>query len=135
MDGNVLKAREEIVKAGYIELKTKEQVDSELNKEGTTLVMVNSICGCAGVVARPAASLSLENDKKPDHLVTVFAGQDKEITDYVRTYFKGYEPSSPSFALLKNGEIITMVQRQEIKGHKLVEVVSKLKTYFNEYCG
>lgn len=135
MRGNIMKAREEIVQAGYTELKTKEQVDGELNKEGTTLVMVNSICGCAGVVARPAASLSLENDKKPDNLVTVFASQDKEITEYVRTYFKGYEPSSPSFALLRNGKIITMVQRHEIKDVPLLDVVTKLKRYFDEYCG
>lgn len=96
MNDIVRQAREEIVAAGYTELKTPEEVDEALTKKGTTLVMVNSVCGCAGGIARPAAYHALHYDKRPDQLVTVFAGQDKEATERARSYFTGYPPSSPS---------------------------------------
>ena len=85
--------------------------------------MINSVCGCAGGIARPAAANAVHYDKRPDHFVTVFAGQDKEATARAREYFEGYPPSSPSFALLKDGKILTMVERHEIEGHQPVEVV------------
>ncbi|UOQ50618.1 BrxA/BrxB family bacilliredoxin [Gracilibacillus caseinilyticus] len=127
-------ARNEITQAGYDELKTPEQVQEALSKKGTTLVMVNSTCGCAGGVARPAAASAVHYDKRPDQLVTVFAGQDREATELARQYFEGYQPSSPSFALLKDGHIIKMVERHEIEGHSPVEVVNKLQGLFEEYC-
>lgn len=134
MNDVVRQARQEIVAAGYTELTTGEDVEQALTKEGTTLVMVNSVCGCAGGIARPAAAHSLHYDKRPDHLVTVFAGQDKEATEKARGYFTGYPPSSPSFALLKDGKLMTMIERHEIEGHDPMAVVNKLQNAFEEYC-
>ncbi|WP_078545876.1 BrxA/BrxB family bacilliredoxin [Litchfieldia alkalitelluris] len=134
MNDVVKQARQEIVAAGYTELKTSEEVDDVLKKEGTTLVMVNSVCGCAGGIARPAAAHAIHFDKRPDQLVTVFAGQDKEATARAREFFEGYPPSSPSFALLKDGKIITMVERHEIEGHEPMSVVNKLQQAFDEHC-
>ncbi|WP_445506583.1 BrxA/BrxB family bacilliredoxin [Niallia sp. 03190] len=134
MNDVVRQAREEIVEAGYKELTTTEAVDETLAQKGTTLVMINSVCGCAGGIARPAAKYSLQYNKKPDQLVTVFAGQDKEATEKARSYFTGYAPSSPSFALLKDGKILTMIERHEIEGHEPIQVVEKLQQAFETYC-
>ncbi|MFP5109580.1 BrxA/BrxB family bacilliredoxin [Neobacillus sp. C211] len=134
MNDVVSQARQEIVSAGYKELKTPADVEEALEQKGTTLVMINSVCGCAGGVARPAAAHALHYDKRPDHFVTVFAGQDKEATEKARSYFTGYPPSSPSFALLKDGKIITMVERHQIEGFDPATVVSKLQKEFDEYC-
>ncbi|CAM3990185.1 BrxA/BrxB family bacilliredoxin [Mesobacillus thioparans] len=134
MNDVVRQARQEIGAAGYTELTTSEEVEQALAKEGTTLVMVNSVCGCAGGIARPAAAHSLHYDKRPDQLVTVFAGQDKEATEKARSYFTGYPPSSPSFALLKDGKICRMIERHEIEGHDPMQVVNKLQDAFEEYC-
>jgi len=134
MNDVVRQARQEIVAAGYTELTTPEEVEQALNKQGTTLVMVNSVCGCAGGIARPVASNAVHYDKRPDQLVTVFAGQDKEATEKARSYFTGYPPSSPSFALLKDGKILTMVERHEIEGHEPAAVMHKLQQYFDQYC-
>ncbi|TYS66453.1 BrxA/BrxB family bacilliredoxin [Bacillus infantis] len=134
MNDVVRQARQEIVAAGYTELTTPEDVDHALSQKGTTLVMVNSVCGCAGGIARPAAAHSLHYDKRPDQLVTVFAGQDKEATEKARSYFTGFPPSSPSFALMKDGEIIKMVERHEIEGHEPMAVVQKLQDAFDKYC-
>ncbi|MFB5661539.1 BrxA/BrxB family bacilliredoxin [Alteribacillus sp. HJP-4] len=127
-------ARNEMEEAGYTSLNTPEEVESTLTQEGTTLVMVNSVCGCAGGIARPAAAYMKNYEKKPDRFVTVFAGQDKEATDKARSYFTGYAPSSPSFALVKDGQIQRMVERHEIEGHEPIEVVQKLEKAFDEYC-
>jgi putative YphP/YqiW family bacilliredoxin len=134
MNEIVDKAREEIVSAGYQELKTPEEVVTALEKEGTTFVMINSVCGCAGGVARPAAVHALHYDKRPDHLVTVFAGQDKEATEKARTYFTNYPPSSPSFALLKDGKICAMVERHQIEGFDTATVVAKIQQTFDQFC-
>jgi putative YphP/YqiW family bacilliredoxin len=134
MNDVVGNARNEIKDAGYTELKTPEEVDSAFSQDGTTLVMINSVCGCAGGIARPAAAHSVHYDKRPDHLVTVFAGQDKEATAKAREFFEGYPPSSPSFALLKDGKFLTMVERHEIEGHEPMSVVNKLQSYFDQYC-
>ena len=134
MNDVVRQAREEITASGYTELKTPEEVEEVLSKKGTTLVMVNSVCGCAGGIARPAAAHSLHYDKRPDQLVTVFAGQDKEATEKARSYFTGYPPSSPSFALLKDGEIVTMIERHDIEGHDPMAVVQKLQQAFEQHC-
>src|SRR5690625_2377018 len=127
-------AREDMVEAGYIELRDPEEVDEALSREGTTLVMINSICGCAGGIARPAAANAIHYDKRPTHLVTVFAGQDREATERARSYFGDYPPSSPSFALLKDGEIVTMVERHEIEGHSPMEVINHLQSLFDAHC-
>ena len=134
MNDVVANARNEIRAAGYTELKTPEEVDEAITKKGTTLVMINSVCGCAGGIARPAAAHAVHYDRKPDHLVTVFAGQDKEATEKARSYFDEYPPSSPSFALLKDGKVCTMVERHEIEGHDPMSVIAKLQKYFDEYC-
>lgn len=130
----VAQARKEMVEAGFTQLTTPEEVDAALSQKGTTFVMINSVCGCAGGIARPAAAYMKNYDKKPDRFVTVFAGQDKEATERAREYFTGYRPSSPSFALLKDGEIKMMVERHEIEGHEPIQVVQKLEKAFDEYC-
>ncbi|GIN89547.1 BrxA/BrxB family bacilliredoxin [Siminovitchia terrae] len=130
----VRQAREDLEQAGYEQLQTPEEVEGALARKGTTLVMINSVCGCAGGVARPAAVHAIHYDKRPDHLVTVFAGQDREATAKARSYFTDYPPSSPSFALLKDGKICTMVERHEIEGHDPMSVVNKLQQYFEQYC-
>lgn len=127
-------ARGDMREAGYEELTTPEEVDQAFSREGTSLVMINSICGCAGGIARPAASYAIHYDKRPDHLVTVFAGQDREATEQARTYFDGEPPSSPSFALLKDGKFQAMLGRHEIEGFSAVDVVGKLQQLFDEYC-
>jgi putative YphP/YqiW family bacilliredoxin len=134
MNDIVRQAREEITTAGYQELKTPEEVTDALSQKGTTLVMVNTVCGCAGGIARPAAAHALNYDRRPDHLVTVFAGQDKEATETARSYFTGYPPSSPSFALLKDGNICTMIERHQIEGFDPVTVIAKLQEVFDQYC-
>ncbi|MCG7339703.1 BrxA/BrxB family bacilliredoxin [Staphylococcus sp. ACRSN] len=130
----VNQARNEIEAASYEQLTSAEEVDSVLQQDGTTLVMVNSVCGCAGGIARPAAAHALHYDKLPDRLVTVFAGQDKEATQKARDYFEGYAPSSPSFALIKDGKITEMVERHQIEGHEVMDVINQLQTLFDTYC-
>ncbi|MEG9297368.1 BrxA/BrxB family bacilliredoxin [Mangrovibacillus sp. Mu-81] len=134
MNDVVRQARQEMETSGYSQLTTEEEVDQAFTKPGTTLVMINSVCGCAGGIARPAAAHAIHYDKRPDQLVTVFAGQDKEATAKARNYFTGYPPSSPSFALLKDGKLVTMVERHEIEGHDPMSVVNKLQSYFDDYC-
>lgn len=127
-------AREDMREAGYEEVTEAEQVDDALTRKGTTLVMINSVCGCAGGVARPAAANAIHYDKRPDHLVTIFAGQDREATEKARTYFEGYPPSSPSFAFLKDGKIVTMLERHDIEGSSPMEVINRLQNIFEENC-
>jgi len=126
-------ARQEIENAGYQQLKTSDEVNEAFSKPGTTFVMVNSVCGCAGGIARPAAAHALHYDKLPNQLVTVFAGQDKEATATARDYFEGYPPSSPSFALLKDGKIVSMIERHEIEGHDPMSVIANIQALFEEY--
>lgn len=134
MNDYIEQARKEIREAGYEELRTSEEVDKALQRKGTTLVMINSTCDCAGSIARPAAKYALDYDARPDYLVTVFAGQDKEATEQARSYFENYPPSSPSFALLKDGKICAMVERHEIEGHTPFQVIEKLQKLFEQYC-
>lgn len=134
MNDVVSSARNEIEAAGYKQLTTKEEVEETFNKPGTTFVMVNSVCGCAGGIARPAAQHALHYDKLPDQLVTVFAGQDKEATETARDYFEGYPPSSPSFAFLKDGKIVKMIERHEIEGHDPMSVITNIQALFKEHC-
>jgi len=128
--------REELVGVGFKELKTAEEVETFMEGvSGTTLVVVNSVCGCAGGLARPAVTYAIQHtEKKPDHLVTVFAGQDKEATAKMREYFTGIEPSSPSMALLKGKTVAHFIPRHEIEGHAVEEVVDNLLTAFADHC-
>ena len=133
----VTAARQELVEAGLKELKTAEDVDSEMgNKEGTLLIYVNSMCGCAAMSARPGLYDALMNDKKPSRLTTVFAGQDIEATEKAREYFAKYDvpKSSPSFRLFKNGEMVWHMQREELLHRDPSEVSQKLINAFNEHC-
>ncbi|KMY50499.1 BrxA/BrxB family bacilliredoxin [Peribacillus loiseleuriae] len=123
--------RAELVQAGFTEFTTPEEVVNFMNtvKDETTLVVVNSVCGCAAGLARPAATQAVLNtENKPDHIVTVFAGQDKEATAKMREYFTGYEPSSPSMALLKGKEVIHFIPRHDIEGFPMEAVMENLLT-------
>ncbi|NNV05919.1 MULTISPECIES: BrxA/BrxB family bacilliredoxin [Geobacillus] len=128
--------RDELVRAGFRELRTSEEVEQFMEQvEGTTFVFVNSVCGCAAGLARPAATQAvLQSEKKPDHLVTVFAGQDKEATAKMREYFVGYPPSSPSMALLKGKEVVHFIPREEIEFHSLEEVMANIVSAFQTHC-
>lgn len=135
MNDTVKRARSEMDACGYEQLTTAEQVDEAFKREGTTLIMVNSVCGCAGGIARPAAQHAIHYDKRPDHLVTVFAGQDKEATAQARMHFgDDYLPSSPAFALMKDGKLVADVGRYEIEGHDPMSVVANLQGQFDEFC-
>ncbi|HET8656155.1 MAG TPA: BrxA/BrxB family bacilliredoxin [Longimicrobiaceae bacterium] len=126
--------RDELTRLGVEELKTAEQVDDVLRQPGTTLVVVNSVCGCAARNARPAVAMALSNDTLPDRVTTVFAGQDMEATAQARGYFHGYPPSSPSFALLKDGELVYMMERHQIEGRDADEIAEDLTDAFDRIC-
>ncbi|GAA4295381.1 MULTISPECIES: BrxA/BrxB family bacilliredoxin [Aestuariibaculum] len=126
--------REDLTKVGFEELHTPEAVDAALAKEGTTLVVVNSVCGCAAANARPGARLSLQNAKKPDHIVTVFAGVDKEAVAQARQHMVPFPPSSPSMALFKDGELVHMLERHHIEGRPAELIAENLVDAYNEYC-
>lgn len=131
----VLPMRAELTNAGFKELKTAEEVTEFMEQvEGTTLVVVNSVCGCAAGLARPAATQASMHDAAPDHFVTVFAGQDKEATAQMRTYFDGYEPSSPSMAVLKGKEVVHFIPREQIEGQDIGSIITNLTTAFEQYC-
>ncbi|KJD31204.1 hypothetical protein PK35_15300 [Tamlana nanhaiensis] len=126
--------REDLVSAGFEELHTPEAVTEALEKSGTTLVVVNSVCGCAAANARPGAKLSLQNAKKPDHTVTVFAGVDKEAVDVARGHMVPFPPSSPSMALFKDGELVHMLERHHIEGRPAELIAENLMDAYNEFC-
>ncbi|EGK08703.1 BrxA/BrxB family bacilliredoxin [Kroppenstedtia eburnea] len=137
MQSMVQPMRDELTRIGFEELRTPEEVVEALEEKGakgTALVVVNSVCGCAAGLARPAVAHSLNNERKPDHLFTVFAGQDREATAKAREYFEGYPPSSPSFALMKDGKIVHMVQRHEIEDRSLEEISANLTSAYDKYC-
>ena len=126
--------REDLTRVGFTELFNAEDVNQALSKEGTTLVVVNSVCGCAAANARPAAAMSLQNDKKPDHIVTVFAGVDREAVDAARALMIPFPPSSPCMALFKNGELVHMLERHHIEGRPAGMISDNLKDAYNEVC-
>ena len=126
--------REDLTNVGFEELHTPESVESALAKEGTTVVVVNSVCGCAAANARPGAKLSLENAKRPDHIVTVFAGVDKEAVNTARTHMVPVPPSSPSMALFKDGELVHMLERHHIEGRPAEIIAENLMDAYNEHC-
>lgn len=128
--------REDLVRIGFQELQTPEDVTEALeDARGTTLVVVNSVCGCAAGSARPGVALSLDHDVVPETKTTVFAGQDLEATEKAREYFTGYPPSSPSVALLKDGRLVYMMERHEIEGSTPQQIAENLKAAYDEHCG
>ncbi|WP_417362455.1 BrxA/BrxB family bacilliredoxin [Galbibacter sp.] len=126
--------KEDLVIAGFEELLTSEAVDEAMKKEGTTLVVVNSVCGCAAANARPGAKMSLNNGKNPDNLYTVFAGFDKEATDKARSYMLPFPPSSPCMALFKDGELVHMLERHHIEGRPAEVIADNLAEAYNDFC-
>ena len=126
--------REDLTVVGFEELHTAEDVNVALAKEGTTLVVVNSVCGCAAANARPGAKMSLQNAKRPDHIVTVFAGVDKEAVDQARQLMVPFPPSSPSMALFKNGELVHMLERHHIEGRPAEMIAENLIDAYNDHC-
>ncbi|MFC4322756.1 BrxA/BrxB family bacilliredoxin [Litchfieldia salsa] len=132
----VVPMRQELVNAGFVELTTETQVEEFMETvSGTTLVVVNSVCGCAAGLARPAATQAVINsEKQPNQLVTVFAGQDKEATAKMREYFTGLEPSSPSMALLNGKEVVHFIPRHEIESFPMEHIMDNLLQAFKQYC-
>ena len=126
--------RDDLGNAGFKHLYNKEEVDNAINAKGTTLVVVNSVCGCAAANARPGAKMSVQNDKHPDHLVTVFAGVDREAVDAARSSMVPFPPSSPSMALFKDGELVHMLERHHIEGRPAEMIAENLKEAYNEHC-
>ncbi len=127
--------REDLTRLGAEEMRTPEQVDETIrNSKGTLMVVVNSICGCAAGKARPGVALALQNEVKPDKVATVFAGADIEATERARSYFTGFGPSSPSIALLKDGELVYMLERYQIEGRNAHEIAGELTQAFEKYC-
>jgi putative YphP/YqiW family bacilliredoxin len=131
----VVPMREELTRLGIQELKTGTEVDDVLkNRPGTAMVVVNSICGCAAGRMRPAVRMALASSTRPDHLFSVFAGQETEATERARSYFTGYPPSSPSIAILRDGQLVYMMQRRDIESREAPAIAADLKAAFEKFC-
>ncbi len=127
--------RQELTRLGVEEMRTVAEVDAKLKEApGTTLVVVNSVCGCAARNARPAVASALEHTVKPDHLTTVFAGQDTEAAARARSYFTGYPPSSPQIGLFKDGQLVFMLERYQIEGRSADDIAQDLVGAFDQFC-
>jgi putative YphP/YqiW family bacilliredoxin len=126
--------REELTTLGFEELRSTEAVDQAVARPGTVMVVVNSVCGCAAGKARPGVAMALRHDVKPDYLTTVFAGADVEATDRARGYFTGYPPSSPSVAILRDGQLVYMMERRQIEGQSADMIARQLMAAFDQYC-
>ena len=126
--------RDEVTRLGVSELKTPAEVDQAVQKKGTVLVFVNSVCGCAAAGARPGLTLALMHKNRPDHLFTVFAGMEREAVARAREHFQPYQPSSPQIALLKDGKLVHMLQRHDIEGRDPQAVAQSLTKVFDEHC-
>lgn len=128
--------RRDLTEVGFSELRTAQEVDDALlGKPGTSMVLVNSVCGCSARMARPAARLAVGHEPRPDRLYTVFAGQDADATEKARGYFTGYAPSSPSIAILRDGKLVWMLERWQIEGRPAEEIAGELVAAFEEHCG
>ena len=128
--------REELASLGFKETKTAADVQREVEgTKGVTMVVVNSVCGCAAGKARPGITLAMQADVKPDNFITVFAGNDVEATAKAREYFTGYTPSSPSLGLLREGRLVFMMERHDIEGNDALTIANRLVAAFNEHCG
>ena len=130
----VMPMKAELTDKGFQDLTTPEAVNNAIKTEGTTLLMINSVCGCAAGAARPGAIFSLTGDKKPAHLVTVFAGYDKDAVDEARKFLAPFPPSSPCIALFKDGELVHMLERHHIEGNPAGAIAANLQAAYNEYC-
>jgi putative YphP/YqiW family bacilliredoxin len=130
----VIPMREELTRAGIQEARTAQDVDQALAQPGTTMVVVNSICGCAAGKMRPGVRLAMQHGRTPDHAVTVFAGQDREATERARSYFGGHPPTSPSIALLRDGQLIYLMQRSAIETSTAPAIAQELARAFDAYC-
>jgi len=126
--------REELSQVGFEATRTAEDVEQNINKEGTTLVVVNSVCGCAAGSARPAARMAISGDRKPDRMITVFAGNDVEAVNKAREMMAPFPPSSPAMALFKDGELVHMIERHHIEGRPADMIAKNLKGAFEETC-
>jgi putative YphP/YqiW family bacilliredoxin len=126
--------REELTDVGFTELRTAAEVDQAVAEKGTTLVVVNSVCGCAAGKARPGIARAMQHATRPDRAVTVFAGADIEATDRARGYFTGYPPSSPSLGILRDGKLVYMMERHQIEGNSAERIASALTAAFDKYC-
>ena len=127
--------RQDLVQVGFSEMKTPQEVDAVLSADkGTTLVAVNSVCGCAAAMMRPAVYMSLQGEKRPEVLTTVFAGQDLEATERTREYIVGFPPSSPSVALFKDGDLVYFMERHLIEGRNAEDIANDLRTVYEEHC-
>ena len=126
--------REELTRLGVQELRTAEEVDQALTQRGTVMVVVNSICGCAAGKARPGIAMALDHPTKPDSLTTVFAGADLEATERAREYFTGYPPSSPSIALLRDGQLVWMMERRQIENQTADMIARQITVAFDQHC-
>jgi putative YphP/YqiW family bacilliredoxin len=124
--------RRDLTEVGFTELRTVDEVDEALQKPGTSLVLVNSVCGCSARMARPAARIAVTHSRKPDHFYTVFAGQDAEATAQARSYFTGYPPSSPSFAILRDGKLLWMMERWQIEGRLAEDIAEEIVAAFDQ---
>ncbi len=132
----VVPMREELTRLGIEELRKAEEVDQALkNRPGTTMVVVKSICGCAAGRMRPAVRMAMQNAVRPDHAYSVFAGQDTEATAQARSYFTGQLPSSPSIALLRDGQLVYMMPRRDIESREAPAIAADLKAAFDHFCG
>ena len=126
--------KEELTSVGFEDLTTPEQVDNAITSEGTTFVVINSVCGCAAANARPAAKMAINNDKKPNKIVTVFAGVDADAVAQARKHTLPYPPSSPSMALFKDGKLVHFIERHHIEGRPAEMIAENLAAAFNEFC-
>ena len=130
----VIPMKEELTENGFKDLTTPEQVVEALGQKGTTLLVINSVCGCSAGAARPGVLYSLTEDKKPDHLVTAFAGFDTEAVAEARKHMAPFPPSSPSIALFKDGELVHMIERHHIEGHPAGAIAANLQATYEEFC-
>jgi putative YphP/YqiW family bacilliredoxin len=134
-DAQVVKPmRDELVRLGATELLDSEAVDQSLDSDGTVLLVVNSVCGCAAANARPAVAIATGNELQPDQIVTVFAGQEAEATERARSHMPGYRPSSPSIALFKGGEHVFMLERHQIEGREAGAIAADLREAYDRFC-
>jgi putative YphP/YqiW family bacilliredoxin len=126
--------REELTSVGFEQLMTADDVDNAIKTDGTVLVMVNSVCGCAAANARPGVKMSISGDKKPSKMVTVFAGMEKAAVDQARAHMLPYPPSSPAIALFKDGKLVHMIERHHIEGRPAQMIAENLKMAYEQYC-
>ena len=134
-DPNIVQPmRDEVTRLGFKEVRTPQEVDEAVKAEGTTLVFINSVCGCAAGSARPALALATKHSTTPDRMVTAFAGNDVEAVNRARSYFTGFAPSSPAFGLLRDGELVWMLERWQVEGRGPWDISTALTNAFDQYC-